>query len=99
MPGARFLQGDRVTLRTIEDEDRDHLQRARNDPDARLFSGGPPEPFDEHDTDGYLDWLRSDDTHALAICVDGEYVGTVTLKNVRRPHDVATAGVTVVPEA
>ncbi|MFC4405944.1 GNAT family N-acetyltransferase [Haloarchaeobius iranensis] len=51
----------------------------------------PPEPFDEHDTEGFLDFLRRDDTHALTVCLDGEYVGMVTLKKVRRPADVADA--------
>ena len=98
MPGETFLRGDRVELRTLEDEDADHLQWARNDPEIRVRSGGPAEPFDEHDTEEFLEWLRRDDTHALTVCLDGEYIGLVTLKKVRRPADVADAGVHIVPE-
>jgi len=33
MPGVVFQSGERVTLRTIEKEDTEVLQRARNEPD------------------------------------------------------------------
>ncbi|WP_435332493.1 GNAT family N-acetyltransferase [Haloarchaeobius sp. TZWWS8] len=98
MPGPVFVRDDRVELRPIEDEDRPHLQRVRNDPQTRVSAGGPPEPFDEHEMDDYMEWLRADDTVALAICRDGEYVGMVTLKRISRPDDTANAGVHVVPD-
>lgn len=98
MPGAVFQRGETVTLRTLEDEDAPHLKRGRNDPAIRVFSGGPPVPFDEDGMEGYFEWLRSDDTYALAVCVDEEYVGMVTLRDVSRPNDHATAGVQILPE-
>ncbi|WP_267639282.1 GNAT family N-acetyltransferase [Haloarchaeobius amylolyticus] len=98
MPGPVFTRGDRIELRTVEDEDLPHLQRLRNDPELRVFAGGPPEPFDEPDTEGFLEWLREDDTMALLACIDGEYVGMVTLKRIQRPHDTADAGVHIAPD-
>lgn len=35
MPGAAFLRGERVSLRTPEPEDAEVVQRARNDPELR----------------------------------------------------------------
>lgn len=98
MPGAVFLRGDTVTLRTLEDEDRDALQEIANHPAVRVAAGGPPEPFDESDTEDYLEWLRDDDRVALAISVDDTYVGMVSLKRVDRPTDYAAAGVHVHPD-
>jgi ribosomal-protein-alanine N-acetyltransferase len=98
MPGAVFISGDTVTLRTLEDEDRDALQATANHPAVRTHAGGPPEPFDEHDTDDYLEWLRDDDRVALAITVDDAYVGMVSLKRVERSNDYAAAGVHVHPD-
>ncbi|WP_435358075.1 GNAT family N-acetyltransferase [Haloarchaeobius sp. DFWS5] len=97
MPGPVFLQDDRVELRPVEDEDLDDLQRMRNDPEVRVLSGGPAEPFDREDTEGFLDWLRADGTVALLVCRDGEYVGMVTLKRIQRPNDTADAGIHIVP--
>ncbi|MFW5896135.1 MAG: GNAT family N-acetyltransferase [archaeon] len=37
MPGPRFLEGDRVDLHTIEEEDISFLQEMINDPDVRRF--------------------------------------------------------------
>jgi RimJ/RimL family protein N-acetyltransferase len=98
MPGAAFLDGDAVTLRTLEADDHDHLHEVKNHPDVRVRAGGPPEPFDEGDTDDYLEWLRDDDRVALAISVDDDYVGMVTYKRVERPNDYAAAGIHVHPD-
>jgi len=96
MPGEPFLRADRVELRTLEDSE--YLQWTRNAPEFRVRSGGPPEPFDGHDTEGLLDLFRRDHTHGLTVCLDGEYVGMVTLKKVWRPAVVADEGVHILSE-
>lgn len=98
MPGAVFIDGETVTLRTLEDEDRDALQETTNHPDVRVKAGGPPEPADAGDTEDYLEWLRDDDRVALAITVEETYVGMVSLKRIERPNDYAAAGVHVHPD-
>lgn len=98
MPGAVFLEGERVTLRTLEDEDREALQEASNHPSVRVFAGGPPEPLDAEGIEGFLEWLRDDDRVALVVAVDGEYVGMVSLKRIERPNDYAAAGAHVHPD-
>ena len=60
MPGARFLQGDRIALRTVEEEDAPFLRDHANDPRIRypMTFGGPTnleeqrEYIDEDDGDG-----------------------------------------------
>ena len=40
MPGPVFLEGDHITLRTIEEEDLEFLQEAITDPQVRRSIGG-----------------------------------------------------------
>jgi len=35
MPGAKFLEGDKVDLRTVEEDDLDFIQKNQNDPEIR----------------------------------------------------------------
>lgn len=44
MPGATFLAGERVALRTVEEEDLSFLQRWDNDPTTRRLAGGDALP-------------------------------------------------------
>ena len=82
MPGAVFLRGDDVTLRTVEEEDVTFLRDAINDPDVRQglltakpFNGRQEEEyFEEH--------ISNDETVNLVICADGEAVGTIGLKDI-----------------
>ncbi|WP_435180754.1 GNAT family N-acetyltransferase [Halorussus sp. AFM4] len=69
MPGARIAGGDRVTLRTVEREDVEFLQRASADPELRYPLGNPVrnrEEFDVPDEDAgadrFLVCLEADDT-------------------------------------
>ncbi|MFC6962887.1 GNAT family N-acetyltransferase [Halocatena marina] len=87
MPGATFLRGDRVALRTIEDEDIELLQRARNDPALRrglLFRY----PQNRANVETFIEETIADDDNdrlSLLICVDGEPVGSVSLFNILPP--------------
>lgn len=78
MPGAVYARGDRVTLRTVEKEDAEFLQRGYNHPDIRSPLGytGPwsrGEIEDEIEEAG-----ESDDTVVLLACLDDEPIGAVT---------------------
>lgn len=71
MPGARIASGERVTLRTVEDDDREFLARAGANPELRYPMGNPsprslaamsgPDPDD--DSDRFL------------VCLDGPDAG------------------------
>ncbi|EMA45858.1 GNAT family N-acetyltransferase [Halococcus saccharolyticus] len=85
MPGEVFLRSERVTLRTVEPEDAELLQRARNDPDLReglLFRSpstrGEVEAFIEESVEG------DDESQNLLICVSDEPIGAVDLFDIHR---------------
>ncbi|WP_323676462.1 GNAT family protein [Halorubellus sp. PRR65] len=70
MPGARVCDGERVTLRTLEEEDRAFVQRSRANPDIRYPLGNPltsRTAMAAGDAD--------DDGHDLLACLDGEDAG------------------------
>lgn len=86
MPGAVFLEGDRVDLRTVEVEDADVLQRAYNEP---AFRGGflIDTPSNRDATEEWIERAtEADDSVYLIVCVDGEVVGCVSLRDIRQDH-------------
>ena len=79
MPGPVFLEGERVELRTIEEEDLSFLQETINDPSVRQFIGSR-NPVNGHQEREWYEERGSDEEHVrLLICRDGEPMGTVGL--------------------
>ena len=102
MPGAAFLSGDRVTLRTIEEEDLDTLNRNVNDPRVRrpLTSAAPS---NEAQTQSFFDEVVSDDDSVnLCICIEGEdgpvLVGDVALFKIQDRTRGGEIAITVLPD-
>ncbi|WP_135821785.1 GNAT family N-acetyltransferase [Halostella litorea] len=98
MPGGTFLSGDRVALRTVEEEDLPFLRDHRNDPAVRR-----PMTFDrptnlEQQRDRFEDLYDGDDVVLLA-CVDGEPVGHVALFHVDDSAGHAEVGYWLTPGA
>lgn len=91
MPGPRFLRGDRVELRPIEDEDAAFLAETVNDPDVRksLTLRRPVSVGGEED---WIESIRDDDDIHLLICVDGEPVGNIGLHHIRHRPGTAEVG-------
>lgn len=86
MPGAVFLEGDRVSLRTVEAEDADVVQRAYNEPDfGEGFLIETPSNRDEIE-DRIERTTQEDDSVYLLVCIDDEVVGGVSLRDVRHDH-------------
>ncbi|MFC6953309.1 GNAT family protein [Halorubellus litoreus] len=84
MPGALVVAGDRVTLRTLEDEDRAFVQRSRANPEVRYPIGNPltsrtaMEAGDDDDGHDFLVCLDADDAgRGAADADDVERLGTV----------------------
>jgi len=69
MPGARVSSGERVTLRTVEEEDLSFVQRAGANPEIRYPLGNPVTSRDDYQ--GYV----GDDADRFLICLDGEDAG------------------------
>ena len=87
MPGPVFLRGERVTLRTIEREDTDIIQRAYNEPD---FQDGFLLDFPSNR--GMIEARikerveEDDDIIILFICVDETPIGRVYVRDIRQDH-------------
>lgn len=81
MPGAAYLRADRITLRTIEPEDAEFVQKGRNNPEIRVPLGtyGPENvPSIEDDIEG----MGEDERNvALLVCVDEDPIGEVIAMN------------------
>ena len=88
MPGAVFRRGDRVTLRTVEREDADFVQRGHNDP-AVGVSLGLDRPENHDSAEDHVQQFEDDPNVAtFLVCVDGDDedadptpVGKVTVKH------------------
>lgn len=86
MPGATFAVGERVTLRTVERDDAELVQRAYNEP---AFQEGFPLDAPSNlpaIEDRIEDVAEDDDSIYLLACVDGDPVGSVSLRRMNRSH-------------
>lgn len=70
MPGAVVSEGERVTLRTVEGEDRAFCQRAFANPQIRVPIGNPVRSRTELD-----DIAEKEDGDQFLVCLDGEDAG------------------------
>ncbi|HKL28669.1 MAG TPA: GNAT family protein [Natrialbaceae archaeon] len=79
MPGPVFLEGDEVTLRSVEQEDMEFVQRTMNDPEVWRPAMGAEPMNDELASEFFEDVVSSEgDVHCL-ICDDEEPMGVVSL--------------------
>ncbi|AHZ23054.1 acetyltransferase [Haloferax mediterranei ATCC 33500] len=95
MPGAAFLHGDTVTLRTIEREDIDFLHEMINNPD--LWQGfGAPNPRSRHTVAQQFEEQNTD--VELLICRDEAPAGRVRLVDIDKDWGNAELTCYVAPE-
>ncbi|ELY47454.1 GNAT family N-acetyltransferase [Natronorubrum sulfidifaciens] len=66
MPGARVESGERVTLRTVENEDVPFLQRGSANPALRYPLGAPVSTQSEIE-----EWVEDPDDDQFLVCLDG----------------------------
>lgn len=98
MPGPVFIEGERVTLRTVEQEDIEFLQATSNHPGVREFAGGDT-PFNRprYESERF-DRVASDEFVELLVCADGERVGDVSLAPIDDRRGWANLGYWVDPD-
>ncbi|MFB6073061.1 MAG: GNAT family N-acetyltransferase [Halobacterium sp.] len=84
MPGVVFRRGDRVTLRTVEHEDSEFVQRGHNHPDVAVALG-LSQPENEAEAESHVAQYEDDPLNlSLLVCVEDEEptpVGKVTLQD------------------
>ncbi|WP_324758693.1 GNAT family N-acetyltransferase [Haloarcula sp. GH36] len=99
MPGPTFLDGDEVSLATIEDEDTEFVHETVNDPAVRdgLSFARPQSEQTEREWIESIGDPETDDVHFL-LCVD-DPVGVIGLNRVAPTTGAAELGYYLTPEA
>ncbi|MFB6094419.1 MAG: GNAT family N-acetyltransferase [Halanaeroarchaeum sp.] len=98
MPGPRFLEGDRVTLHPIEEEDVPFLQEMINDPAVRRYLSRS-EPLNMAQEREWFETVVSDDEGVVLLVVtDDGPAGTVGLHSVENMDGSAEIGLSLARE-
>jgi len=98
MPGATFIEGDEVTLRTIEEEDLEFLQRVINKPEVRQGIGRPLPVNGPQEQEFFEEVVGNEETVTLLIMADGERVGTIGFNSINHSADRAEVGYWIAPD-
>lgn len=98
MPGPVFIAGDRIELRTIEEEDLEFLQEGMNNPTVRRYAGGDlPYNQDRYVEERY-DPLSGGDYLQLLVCDGDQRLGDVSLAPIDERRGWANLGFWIHPD-
>ncbi len=93
MPGALFLEDDKVNLRTIEEEDLEFLRDNINSPRIRTFlTVRKPQNMSQQKS-FYEEVISGEEDVHLAVCDDEDIVGIISLEEDRKDVGVAKIGI------
>ncbi|PSH00297.1 MAG: hypothetical protein BRC28_00240 [Nanohaloarchaea archaeon SW_4_43_9] len=93
MPGAVFLEGEKVNLRTIEEEDIEFLRDGINNPEIREFLTARKPVNLEQEKEFFQDIISNQKDIHLAICIEEKIIGIVSLEEVEDEIRVAKIGI------
>jgi len=79
MPGTVFLEGEKVNLRTVEEEDIEFLRDGVNHPDVRVHMGNRRPQNLENEEDFFEEQICDGDAVHLLISRDEERLGIISL--------------------
>jgi len=98
MPGAVFLRGDAITLRTIEEADVEFLRDGINDPEVRagLLTALPINGRQEEEF--FEERVSSEEGVNLLICADGDPAGAIGLHQIDERAGHCEVGLWLAPE-
>jgi RimJ/RimL family protein N-acetyltransferase len=97
MSGPVFLDDERISLRTLEEEDVEFLQRNMNDPRVRRPIGTVA-PMSASDEEEWIDGAN-DEGVSLLICIGEDPVGTIGLSDINELWGCAEVGYWLTPKA
>lgn len=92
MPGPAFLEGEQVSLHTIEEEDLTFLQRHVNDPSVWRAIGRSRPVNGQGEREFFEEVVCGDDSVNLLVVADDEPAGTVGLRTGDRAAGTAQIG-------
>lgn len=98
MPGPVFIDGEAVSLRTIEEEDLPFLQREINDPSVWRWIGRYRPVNAEQEREYFEEVVSEEGSVQLLVCVESEPVGTVGLEFDHEGVRSAELGYWIAPE-
>jgi RimJ/RimL family protein N-acetyltransferase len=98
MPGPTFVEGDRVDLCPIEEEDLPALHEAINDPSVWRTTGMKRPNNMAQQRDWFEGLSERDDAVSFAVVADGEMVGNVGLRSFDPDDGTAEIGFYVFPD-
>jgi RimJ/RimL family protein N-acetyltransferase len=98
MPGAVFLRGETVTLRTIEENDVAFMRDTINDPAVRegLTTAYPINA--EQEREYFEERISNQEDVSLAVCADGEMTGVIGLHDLDQRAGNCEVGLWLAPE-
>jgi len=94
MTGAVFLEGEKVTLRTMEEEDAGIFTEIVNDSEVRKYLA-IRKPMSKSDEEEFIDNLSEDNIH-LSIYAEDELIGNIVLKE--KEEGVGELGIMIRPD-
>lgn len=95
MPGPRFLEGDRVDLHTVEEEDISFLQEMINDPAVRRYLNRSDPVNEQQERKWFEAEVSDEDGVVLLIVTDDGPAGTVGLRDVPKMAGSAEIGISL----
>jgi len=98
MPGAAYLRGEDVTLRTVEEEDLPFLRDTINDPDVRRYLPSRTPINLDQEREFYEGVVSAEGAVNLLICVDGDSAGTIGLEPADSVSGSSEIGLFLSPE-
>ncbi len=96
MPGAVFLEGEDVNLRTVEEEDLEFIRDAFNHLEVRTFLDHEGPANLEQEQDFFENVICEDEPVNLAISVDSDIIGLIELRE--KQQGVAELGIWIHPD-
>ncbi|WP_135826219.1 GNAT family N-acetyltransferase [Halorussus ruber] len=98
MPGAVFLRGDQITLRTVEEDDIEFLRDSINLPEVRAGLTTALPLNAEQEREYFEEQISNREDVNLAICHDDEIVGTIGLHDLDQRAGNCEIGLWLAPE-